>query len=295
MVSASGRARILAAAVGALAALAAGGRDSAVAAAEPGLVKAQLLADVAGVQPGATFTVGVLLEMERGWHIYWKHPGDAGLPTAVNLRLPPGFSTVTGLQWPVPQRFAQPGGVAGFGYEGSVLLTQRVKAPEGLAAEGPVQVGADVSWLACKEACVPGSARLRLSLPVVESAAPAGAGLFAAWRERLPVDSGAPTSPLAFEVKGGIPPEAESGRIEIRIAWRVLPAAVDWFPDLPPWLAVEDVSIRTDGRTTLIAFTARVLKGQRLLVPAIESVVGYSDAKQVQRGVSLDIPLRPGA
>ena len=36
--------------------------------------------------------VGVLLEVEPGWHVYWMNPGDSGAPTTVSLTLPPGFT-----------------------------------------------------------------------------------------------------------------------------------------------------------------------------------------------------------
>ena len=45
------------------------------------LVTMKVVADTAGVEPGASFRLGVLLEMEPGWHTYWENPGDAGLPT----------------------------------------------------------------------------------------------------------------------------------------------------------------------------------------------------------------------
>ena len=85
-------------------------------------VKATLLADVAAVKPGATFNVGVLLEIAPGWHIYWTNPGDSGLPTQVKFQFPEGFK-VGDLRYPTPSRFSSPDGAASFGYGGSVLLT----------------------------------------------------------------------------------------------------------------------------------------------------------------------------
>ena len=39
----------------------------------PHPVRAQLVADVATVSPGAAFSLGVQLKMEEGWHVYWRH------------------------------------------------------------------------------------------------------------------------------------------------------------------------------------------------------------------------------
>src|SRR4051812_46492308 len=70
----------------------AGARAATAAAVPKDLVKAQLLADVASVKPGEEFTLGVLLKIKPDWHIYWKYPGDAGLPTSVKWKLPDASS-----------------------------------------------------------------------------------------------------------------------------------------------------------------------------------------------------------
>ena len=60
------------------------------------LVKATLVADVSSIQPGQRFRLGVLYRIEPGWHIYWKYPGDSGIPTKIEWQLPQGF-TIRGI------------------------------------------------------------------------------------------------------------------------------------------------------------------------------------------------------
>ena len=60
-------------------------------------------------------------------------------------KLPKGF-TAGPLRWPVPVAFVQPGDIAGYGYEHTVLLTARVTAPKDLPA-GRVKIAAEASWL----------------------------------------------------------------------------------------------------------------------------------------------------
>src|SRR5271168_3908009 len=86
-----------------------------------GHVQAELLANVSEIQPGKPFWLGVHFVIDPSWHIYWKNPGDAGLPTRVKLTLPDGF-TAGPLQFPTPSRFEQPGGIVIYGYENSVTL-----------------------------------------------------------------------------------------------------------------------------------------------------------------------------
>jgi thiol:disulfide interchange protein DsbD len=132
----------------------------------PGLarVRAELVADVPAITPGASFRVGVRLSMSPGWHVNWINPGDAGLAPSIAWKLPDGFK-VGIVQWPFPSRFAT-GPLTIFGYADQVLLMADVRAPESLSPGGNLELAADVSWLACAQECVPGSASVRLSLPV---------------------------------------------------------------------------------------------------------------------------------
>ncbi len=148
-------------------------------------VKAQLVADVAAVQAGKPFDVGVLFTIDKGWHIYWRNPGDAGLATSVDWQLPEGF-TAGPLRWPQPETFQQPGDIVGYGYEGSALLVATVTPPKDLPAGKDVVIGAKATWLGCQEVCVPGHTSLTLALPAADAAAPANGKLFAEWEPRTP-------------------------------------------------------------------------------------------------------------
>ncbi len=126
------------------------------------LVKASLISDASSIAPGQKFRVGILYRIEPGWHIYWRHSGDSGIPTKIEWRLPEGFKAEE-LQWPIPVREKEPGDLEVFVYENEVLLFATVVAPKNLPA-GPVEVGAKSEWLVCQSSCVPGSAQLSLQL-----------------------------------------------------------------------------------------------------------------------------------
>ncbi|MFP5405136.1 MAG: protein-disulfide reductase DsbD family protein, partial [Gammaproteobacteria bacterium] len=127
---------------------------------------------------------------EPHWHTYWRNPGDSGLPTQLQLDVPPGFAA-GGIQWPAPQRqFIAP--LANYGYEGEIVLPLAVSVPDPIPqGDGaPVRFSGTASWLMCREVCIPGEAKVSLRLPV----APAGAAvpptkyaaLFDAARQRMP-------------------------------------------------------------------------------------------------------------
>jgi thiol:disulfide interchange protein len=159
------------------------------------LVKAQLAAEAGSTTPGATLWVDLHLEIKPGWHIYWQNPGDSGLPTAIDWDLPPGFSAGH-ILWPVPEHFVQ-NGIGNYGYAGSADLLVPIAASKELATGQTAVLEAEASWLACADICIPGGAKLSLSLPVaaqLPAAEPAVAPLFAAARGRLPV-------PAPFETR----------------------------------------------------------------------------------------------
>jgi thiol:disulfide interchange protein DsbD len=128
-------------------------------------LKVQLLSDTDSVQPGKPLWVALRFEMKKQWHIYWRNPGDSGEPPRVRWKLPPGFQAGD-VQWPVPERLGS-GSVIDYGYHGSVVLPVEIQTPAtGLPAGGTLTLSAEVSWIVCKDMCMPGNADLTLTLPV---------------------------------------------------------------------------------------------------------------------------------
>src|SRR5271155_2465167 len=159
------------------------------------LVKADLVAEAASIAAGATLWVDLHLEVKPGWHIYWQNPGDSGLPTAIDWKLPPGFSAGH-ILWPAPEHFVQ-NGIGNYGYAGTVDLLVPIAAPQELAVGQTAVLDAEASWLVCADICIPGSAKLGLNLPVGAQASapdPAVAPLFASARRHLP-------APAPFETR----------------------------------------------------------------------------------------------
>lgn len=130
-------------------------------------VKATLIAKHSAIRLGTATRVGVLFEMQSGWHIYAKDPGDAGIPTKVQW-IAQGWQLFGPIQWPTPQDFLDAGDIHTHGYTGIVVLRSDLSSKTGAkrapAAEEPVR--AHVEWLACHEICLPGSADLELAIPI---------------------------------------------------------------------------------------------------------------------------------
>jgi DsbC/DsbD-like thiol-disulfide interchange protein len=256
-----------------------------------GHVRLDLLADTAAVVAGRAFTVGVRCRVEPGWHIYWKNPGDAGLPTDVRLAVPPGF-TVSPEPWPLPIRFMQGPEIVGYGYEGDVTFLFRVTPPAALAGVARIRLEADCAWLACRNVCVRGQGQASLSLPVSPAAAPANTAFFKAFRNNLPVPAGQPGAPARARVEGAIPPGGAGGQFRVDLTWTRPVTAVEWFPGPAPALEISDGGAETRDGASRIRFTARPLTGQTVPAAPFEIVVAAIDPAGRRVGVTVAVPLR---
>lgn len=147
---------------------------------------ARLIAATRTIQAGVPFTVGIHIRLPAGAHIYWINPGDAGLPTRVEWRLPAGFSAGP-IQWPVPALFSDPP-LASYGYAEEIVLPVVITPPPDLAGAVAVRIAARVDWLLCKETCVPGGADVALGFRVAAGPGEptADADLLARFVERVP-------------------------------------------------------------------------------------------------------------
>jgi len=185
-------------------------------------VAARLVAEAGSIAPGQTLWLGLHLDIAPGWHVYWRNPGDSGLPTEIAWTLPAGFAAGD-IAWPVPQRFVV-GTIGNYGYAGSADLLVPITAPSslttsvtpGVTAASPVRLEAHASWLVCSDICIPGEAKLALDLPVAATPAPpvpAVAALFEAARNRLPQTAGFATRVAVSprELRLSIPQAALAG------------------------------------------------------------------------------------
>lgn len=235
---------------------------------------AELVASVEAIKPGEAFHVGVRFRIEPKWHIYWKHAGQAGIPTEVTFELPEGF-TVGEVLYPVPVKFVQPGDIIGYGYEKEVLLMAYVTPPEDLSID-QVPVKATARWLVCAETCIPGNAELSMSLPVSSESRPANTDLFAAWAPRIPavVDG---YGHLITDVKTEV---RQDGRDAINTttftAFSPL-KDVDFYPASDPGLRIEDIQVEQTGEKQFrLTYRISPLAGRKQWPPQLEGLVVYT-------------------
>jgi thiol:disulfide interchange protein len=145
----------------------------------------QLLSSADTVKPGDTILVGVDMKMDAGWHTYWKNSGAAGLPTKIEWQLQPGV-TAGEIQWPLPEKLP-PAEVTTYGYENEVMLIVPLTLATNLNP-GPIDLKANVSWLECKEVCIPASQEVEAKLQIGdETKNSSNAATIESWRNNIPM------------------------------------------------------------------------------------------------------------
>ena len=117
---------------------------------DPTMAEARLVSAVAGTGDLEILPLGLEVKIAPGWKVYWRTPGEAGLPPTLDFGAS-SFPVTAKLQWPAPTRFSA-FGFDNFGYDTHVIL------PVTVTGHGPgelVQLSAALEALVCADICVP--------------------------------------------------------------------------------------------------------------------------------------------
>jgi len=133
---------------------------------EPSYVVASIINEYKSIKPDSSFLVAIKLKMKKDWHTYWRYAGEVGFPTSIKWELPKGIKNGA-IIWPTPRKFIYDGIVNyGYGDEVSLLVQMNVSANTPI---GDYTIKGKVSWLACKESCIPGDQTLSTSISIAKS------------------------------------------------------------------------------------------------------------------------------
>ena len=162
-------------------------------------ISASLIAESTVVEPGKTVTLALVMRPSKGWHGYWKNPGDSGTETLIDWQLPARL-TAGPIEYPVPHRLTV-AGLMNYVYERDYAQLIDVKVPASVAAGSKLPIRATVDYLACTtEVCVPETAKVAVDLEAGKaSIAPANGATFDTFRQALPKPLG---SEARFERAG---------------------------------------------------------------------------------------------
>lgn len=213
------------------------------------------------VPAGETFSLLVRLSMKPHWHLYWKNPGEAGMPFSIEwANLPAGVS-IGDWRWSKPQYYELQG-LGSYVYENTAYIEIPVTLAETLPAKA-VTLAGTASWLACDDnGCYPQETRISVCINVT---APGG--------ERIPA-----TPPTIFAEAQSAFPQAQTldaaytenaGTVTLKIRARdnsALAGDARFFPESTKFTvaAATTVPVVSDGTLT---FSLTLNAGEKIESP----------------------------
>ena len=154
---------------------------------ETDFVRISLISGSEAAGQNSAVPVGLRFQLQSGWKVYWRSPGEAGLPPSL---FPDDAGTAgiqTSFSWPMPTRF-DVFGFDNFGYENSVILPVQLS---GFARGAPVMISAGLEALVCSDICVPMQGQLSLAIPAGDAAPTQQAQAIAQYAAMVPRDANA--------------------------------------------------------------------------------------------------------
>lgn len=131
-----------------------------------GPVLMDLVMEQDGVVAGKEFWIGWHIIRDSGWHTYWQHPGDVGVPPSIDWEVPKGFS-VGPLLYCSPEKVKM-GTIRANGNYGETLFLFKVKCSDNVQVGETFVMEGKASWLTCSRQCLPGFTDLSIEFEVVD-------------------------------------------------------------------------------------------------------------------------------
>lgn len=114
------------------------------------LVDAEIVGKYTTLNKGEN-QIAVKLKIKQGWHIYWKNPGDSGLPTEFVWELPDNVS-ISEPYFPAPKKIPF-SDMANYGYENEVLILFNLIIDDNYIND-KIKLNVKINRLVCKEECI---------------------------------------------------------------------------------------------------------------------------------------------
>ena len=176
---------------------------------DTGHARISLIKDHSDFVPGTSINIGLKVSMDKGWHTYWRNPGDSGGPIEIDWNLPKGFS-VSDIKWPLPEKIEYPP-LMTYGYEDFVIYPMVLSIPADYS-DDYFEMTADI--LICADVCIPESGKISSNLLDIESDS-----LIYEWLESIPSKSLPITTSL------------NDNNLEIRFTFEKEIKEIYFFPD----------------------------------------------------------------
>ncbi len=149
----------------------------------------QLISAVTATGDRTDLPLGLKVRLTEGWKIYWRSPGDAGLPPELSLADENANSQhKLEMDFPIPSRFSLLG-LDTYGYGKEVIFPVYLRGHD---AGHPLRLEAEASALVCADICIPVGGSLSLDIPAGLSRASTDAQDIARYAALVPKDQTGP-------------------------------------------------------------------------------------------------------
>ena len=249
-------------------------------------VEVRLISAQNAVGQARQIRLGLHFILASSWKTYWRTPGDAGYPIAVDWT---GSSNLAkaDLFWPVPHRFTL-FGLDTFGYKDEVVLPVIATLSE---PGKPLSIKAHLRYLVCETVCIPYDADLALEVPAGDGLPSANAQLIDRYYAQIPGDGRA--QGLALEQ---VRLAGNEEKPELQVVAR---STLDRFsePDLvveaPPGLYFGKPEIQLGESGTVARFSLPI--GREANAPALSAVAVTLTLIDGIRGLERNVTLSAAA
>ena len=123
-----------------------------------------LIAEYTAAPNGTRVYLALDMTLRDGWHVYWRNPGDAGLPPEIAWTQTPEDTQIGPFSWPLPHELPIiEGELMDYGYDKAVTFPFAVVLPTQSDSKTWVFEG-EADYLICKEICIPEIQPISLTL-----------------------------------------------------------------------------------------------------------------------------------
>lgn len=120
----------------------------------------RLISAVDGVKDHNSIRIGLQVQLQKGWKIYWRSPGDAGIPPQFDWSGSANIKQST-IHWPAPEEF-DVFGMTTWGYHGEVVYPITIKIAD---PTRPLDLKLNLFYGICEQVCIPYQHEFTLNLP----------------------------------------------------------------------------------------------------------------------------------
>lgn len=152
----------------------------------------RLISEVDGVKGHDTLLIGLQVQLAPGWKIYWRSPGDAGIPPQFDWTGSKNLKQAR-IFWPLPEMFHSYG-FSTWGYHDEVVFPIKVTL-EDLAE--PLELKLHLFYGICQEVCIPYQHDFALTLGAGTGSVSADATVISEFMKQVPPAIGSPMSAIS--------------------------------------------------------------------------------------------------